>query len=184
MQNRRAGNRRVGAVGAKTSLRFVFVSSQIVEQEIARLVAQHFVPDLPVQILVGRRVEQFLDPCREQGFVRAIPAIAHVPDASRQYAERLRLACADGDLTGDRAAIRRRMVALKGRVPGAGCGSCDFGEPGIRWPVMPVGRFNSGTSVGRDQRQHALYRLLGDDHDAQRRAGPGRLWRRQDGDFG
>ena len=49
---------------------------------------------------------------------------------------------------------------------------------------MPVGRFDRDASVGRDQRQHALDRLFGDDHDAQRRAGPRRQRRRQDGDFG
>src|SRR5674536_363811 len=35
----------VGAVGALAGLRFVFVASEIVEQEIAGLVAQQFVPD-------------------------------------------------------------------------------------------------------------------------------------------
>jgi hypothetical protein len=65
----------IGAVGAAAGLRFVFVASGIAEQEIAGLVAQHLVPDLPVQILVGRRIEQLLDPCREQRFVRASPAV-------------------------------------------------------------------------------------------------------------
>ena len=147
------------------------------------MIAQHLVPDLPVQILVGRRVEQLFDPCREQRFVGAVPAIAHLPDASDRNPKRLRLAGADGNLAGHRAAIPR-LVARQGRAPGAGGGGCDFGEPGIRWPLVPVGRFDSSTSVGRDQRQHALYRLFGDDHDAQRRAGPGRQRRRQHGDFG
>ena len=148
------------------------------------MIVQHLLPDLPGQILVGRRVEQFLDPCREQGLVGAVPAVAHLPDASRRGAQGLRLAGGYNDIAGDRAAIRRRRLAVQPRVPGAGGGCCDLGEPGIRRTAVAAGRFDRDAPIGCDQRQCALDRLLGDDHDAQRRAAPGRHRRRQDGDLG
>src|SRR5450755_2452940 len=119
MQNRRAGSRRSRRSRGAGRSAYCLVASQIVEKEIAGLVAQHLVPDLPVQILVGRRVEQLLDPCREQGLVRAIPAVAHLPDVWRWNPQGLRLACADNDVASE-AAIRRATVAPQRRVPGAG----------------------------------------------------------------
>ena len=95
----------VGAVRSEPGLRRVLVAAEIVVQEITRGIAQHLVPDLPVQVLIGRRVEQLLDPCRKQGFVGAVPVIARLPDAACRNSDRLRLARAHGDVARHRAAI-------------------------------------------------------------------------------
>ena len=74
--------RKVGAVGANDHLHRVFVETQMVEQEIARPVAQHFMQRRPRRRRVERRVEQLLDPGGIQIFRRAIPGIAQRPDAA------------------------------------------------------------------------------------------------------
>ncbi len=109
-----------------------------------------------------------------------VPAVAHLPESSRRRRRRIRLAGAHRDVACDRAAIRRRVVERQRRVPGARGRLGDLGEPGIRRPAVPVGRFGRDASIGRDQRKHALERLFGDDHDAQRRALPRRDRRGQD----
>ena len=170
----------IGAIGTKAGLRIILAATQIVEQEIARLVVQHFMPRLPGQVLVGRRVKQLLDPRRKQRFRCAIPIAADLPENSRRRTRRLRLARAHGDLAGDRAALRGRVIKRQCRVPRARGRLGDFGEPGIRCPAAPAGRFGTDASVGRDQREHALKRLLGDEHDSQWRALPWRDWRGHD----
>src|ERR1700742_3785796 len=62
----------VGAVGAKAHRHVVSAAPQIVEQEIALSVAQHFMPDLPGTIMVSPSFYQLLDPGREQSFARAV----------------------------------------------------------------------------------------------------------------
>ena len=78
--------RKVGAVGAKDHLHLVFAETQMVEQDIARPVAQHLMQRRPRRRRVQRVVEQLLDPCREQVFRRAIPGVAQRPDAARRRA--------------------------------------------------------------------------------------------------
>ena len=65
--------RKVGAVGANDEPHLVFAETQMVEQEIARLVAQHFMQRRPRQRRLERRVEELLDPCGIQVFRRAVP---------------------------------------------------------------------------------------------------------------
>ena len=60
--------RKVGAVGAKDDLHLVFAETQMVEQEIARAVAQHLVQRRPRRRSVERRVEKLLDPGGDTGF--------------------------------------------------------------------------------------------------------------------
>src|SRR5579864_5995844 len=110
----------VGTVRPQAGLRIVFVAAKIIEQKIARLVAQHLMPYFPVQVRLWRAIEQLLDPSRKQGFGRAVPTVAHLPDAARRNMEGLRLARGDRNFTADRAAIRRFDVALQHRAPGAG----------------------------------------------------------------
>src|ERR1700712_5437856 len=115
----------------------------MVVEEVARLIAQHLVPDLPVQVLLRRRVEQFGDPGREQRLVGGVPAIAHLPDGPCRNPE-LRLLAADGDLAGKGVAI---PAARKRRAPGAGGGCGDLGEPGIWRTVVTVGGFDGRSAV-------------------------------------
>ncbi len=155
-------------------------SAEMVEQEIARFIAQHLVQRLPRQRLLERRVEQLLDPCGVEVLRRAVPCIAHGPDALPRRTRRRRCALAHGYLARDRAALRRRAVARELRVPGAHGGRCDLGEPEIRRPAVPLTRSNGDVSIGRDQRKLAIERLLRGEDDTQRRALPRRDRRGQD----
>ena len=176
--------RKVGAVGTDDEPHLVFAETQMVEQEIARLVAQHLMQRRPRRRRVERRVEQLLDPCGIQVFRRAIPGIAHGPDAPLRRARPRRLVGAHGDLARDRAALGRRAVARELRVPRPRGRRRDLGEPEIRRPAVPLTRFGRDASIGRDQRKLALERLLRGEDDAQRRALPRRDRRRQDRELG
>ena len=113
----------------------------MVEQEIARPIAQHLVQRRPRRRRVERRVEQLLDPCGIQVFRRAIPGIAQGPDAAIRRARPRRLVGAHGDLARDRAALGRRAVARERRVPRPRGRRRDLGEPEIRRPAVPLTRF-------------------------------------------
>ena len=78
----------------------------MIEQEIARPVAQPDVQRRPRQLLADRRVEQLLDPGRIQVFRRAVPRVAQRPDAARRPARPRRRIGAHGDLA--RASRRPR----------------------------------------------------------------------------
>ncbi len=169
----------VGAVGLQATLAFVFIAAEIVGEEVARLVAQHVIPGLPVQVLIGRRVEQLGDPGREQRLVGVIPAAFHLPEFSGRNRYRRGLGRADGDLVLDLAAIRRRAVERQRGVPFARRRLIDLGEPEIGRAAVPVGRFGDDAAIGPGQRDRAVERLFADGHDPQRRALPWREWRRQ-----
>ena len=156
----------------------------MVEQDIARPIAQHLVQRRPRRRRVERRVEQLLDPGGIQVFRRAIPGIAQRPDAAIRRARPRRLDGAHGDLARDRAALGRRAVARELRVPRPRGRRRDLGEPEIRRPAVPLTRFGRDAAIGRDQRKLALDRLLRGEDDAQRRALPGRDRRGQDREFG
>ena len=175
----------VGAIGAQAQRSIVFAETEIVEQQIARPVAQHFMPRLPRRLGVERRVEQFLDPCRIADFPsRDSSYCAPARRCPRRARRSGGFGRADGDVAGDRAAAGRRVVERQRRVPGARGRRGDLGEPGIGRPAVPVRRFGGDAAIGRDQRKLAAQRLFGDDHDAQRRALPRRERRGQDRDLG
>ena len=139
----------------------------MVEQEIARPIAQHLMQRLPRELGVEWRVEELLDPGRVQVFRRAIPGIAHGPDASLRRARPRRLVA--------RTAISRVIVPHSAgassraslRVPCSRGRRRDLGEPEIRRSAVPLMRFGRDASIGRDQRELALERLLGGEDDAQ-----------------
>ena len=90
----------------------------MVEQDVARAVAQHLVQRRPRRRRVERRVEQLLDPGRVQVFGRAVPGVAQRPDAARaSRCGRGGSSVAHGDLARDRAALGRRAVARERRAP-------------------------------------------------------------------
>ena len=156
----------------------------MVEQEIARSIAQHFMQRWPRRFHVERCVEELLDPCRIQVFRRPIPCIAQGPDAPLSLAQPRRLVFTHGDFARDRAALRRRAIARELRVPRPHGRRRDLGEPEIRRPAVPLTRFGRDASIGRNQRKLALERLLRGEHDAQRRALPGRDRRGQERELG
>ncbi len=176
--------RKVGAVGAKDDLHRVLAETQMVEQDIARLIAQHIMQRRPRRRGVQRVIEKLLDPCREQVFRRAIPCVAQGPDDTFGRARRRGPVGAHGDVAGDRAAPGRRAVASERRAPRPRGRRLDLGEPEIRRPAVALAGFRRDASVGRDQRKLALERLLRGENDAQRRALPRRNRRRQDRDLG
>ncbi len=152
----------------------------MVEQEIALAIAQHLMQRRPRRRSIERRVEQRLDPGREQIFRRAIPGVVQGPDASPRRAGRRGLVGMHGDVARDGAAAGSRQR----RMPRAGGRRRHFGEPEIRRPAVPRARFGSYAAVGRDQRKLAFERLFGGKDDAQRRALPRRDRRRQNRDPG
>ena len=156
----------------------------MVVQEIARPVAQHFMQRRPRQRRVERRVEELLDPCGVQVFRRTIPGVAQRPDAPVGRARPRRLVVEHDDLARDRAALGRRIVAREPCLPLPRGRLRDFGEPGIRRPAEPLTRCGRDLSIGRDQRQLALERLLRGEEDAQGRAPPRRDRRGQDRELG
>ena len=91
---------------------------------------------------------------------------------------------AHGDVARDRAALGRRVVARERRVPGPHGRRGDLGDPEIGRPAVPLARFRRDLSIGRDQRQLALERLLGGEDDAQGRALPRRDRQGQDRKLG
>ena len=176
----------VGAVGANGPDHVVFAETQIVEQEIARAVAQHFMP-APSTTAPRRAARRTASrSMRKTRFsVVAVPGIAHRPDAALDLrAARRRFVRAHGDFARDRAALGRRVVARERRVPRPHGRRGDLGEPEIGRPAVPLARFGRDASIGRDQRQLALERLLRGEDDAQRRALPRRERRGQDRELG
>ena len=176
--------RKVGAVGANDQPHLVLAQAEMVEQDIARPVAQHLMQRRPRRRRVERRVKQLLDPGGIQVFRLAIPGIAQRPEAAIRRARSRRLDRTHGDLARDRAALGRRAVARKRRVPRPRGRRRDLGEPEIRRPAVPLTRFGRYAAIGRDQRKLALDRLLRGEDDAQRRALPRRDRRGQDRELG
>ncbi len=176
--------RKVGAVGTNEEAHLVFAETQMVEQEVARPIAQHDMQGRPRRRRVERRVEQLLDPCGIQVFRRAIPGVAHGPDAPLRSAWPRRLGGAHGDVARDGAALGRGVVARERRAPGPRRRRGDLGDPDIGRPAAPLTRLGRDASVGRDQRKLALERLLRGEDDAQRRALPRRCRRGQDRELG
>ena len=156
----------------------------MVEQEIARAIAQHLMQRRPRQRRVERRVEKLLDPGGVEVLGRAIPGAAQWPYACR-------VDCGRGGAA-SRTTISRVIVlhsagalsraSLACHLPAAGFG--DLRKPGIRRTAVPLARCGCDPSVGCDQRELAVERLLGRKHDAQGRTPP-RLDRRgQDRELG
>ena len=138
--------------GRMTCSELVFAETQMVEQDIALLVAQHFMQRRPRRRRVERRVEELLDPCRDTSFpsrgsmhcARARRSLPVVPGRGG-------LSRAHGDFARDRAAFGRRAVARELRAPRPRGRRRDLGEPEIRRPAVPLTRFGRDASVGRDQ---------------------------------
>ena len=157
----------------------------MVEQDIARSVAQHLVQRLPRRRRVERRVEQLLDPCGIQVFRRAIPGIAQGPDAAlpsraAAAARRSRTAISRVIVLHSAGALSRASFAC--HVPAAGDATSanqKYGGPPCRSRDLAA-----TLSIGRDQRKLALERLLRGEDDAQRRALPRRHRRGQDRELG
>ena len=124
----------VGAVGTNDHPHLVFAQTQIVEQEIARSIAQHLMQRLPRRLRLERCVEERLDPRRIKVFRPAISRTAHRPDAPRRLARPRRRVAEHGDVAGDRAALGRRAIARELRVPRPHRRRRDLGEPVIRRP--------------------------------------------------
>src|SRR5262249_17171153 len=103
--------RKIGAVGAKDDLHLVLAESQMIEQEIARSIAQHFVQRRPRWRGIERRVKELLYPSRKQVFGRPIPRIAHRPDAACSHCRPRRLVVANGDFARDRTAFDRSTIS-------------------------------------------------------------------------
>ena len=95
--------RKVGAVGADDEPQFVFAQAHMVEQDVARFIAQHHVQRRPRRRGVERSIEQRLDPRGIQVFGRAAPCVAQGPEGSLRGARARRLAVAHGDLARDGA---------------------------------------------------------------------------------
>ena len=171
--------REVGAVGTDDHIHLVFAEPQMVEQEIARFIAQHDMQRGPRQRVVERRVEKLLDPGGVEILGFAIPGVAHRPYARTRTVRLRRHVGAHRDLAGDGAAVAGEL-----RLPGAGGRGSDLAEPGIRGAALPRARGERHPAIGADQRQLALEGFLGGEQDAQWRAFPGRDRRRQEGDIG
>ena len=97
----------------------------MVEQEIARLIAQHFVQRRPRRRRVERRVEQLLDPCGIQVFRRAIPA--YCAPARRCLRSRAAAAAASA-----RTAISRVIVLHSAGARRARASRATFRRPATR----------------------------------------------------
>ena len=91
--------------------------TQMVEQDVARFIAQHFVQRLPRQRLIERRVEELLDPRGVQVLRCAVPRVAHGPDAVLASRRGAGGCLPHGDFARDGAALRRRAVARERCVP-------------------------------------------------------------------
>ena len=114
--------RQVGAVGANDEPHLIFAQTQMVEQDIARLIAQHFMQRRPRQRRVERRVEELLDPCGDTDFPSRDSrycAMARRFPPSRSAAAAGR---AHGDVARDRAAPggARSRASVACHVPAAG----------------------------------------------------------------
>jgi hypothetical protein len=158
----------------------VFAEAEVVEQEIARSIAQHLVQGRPRRRRLERRIEQLLDPGGIQVLVRAVPGIAQGPDAALGRVRPRRLAPAHNDVARDRAARGWGALAREPRLPFPGGRRGDLDDPEIRRPAVALARFRRDASIGRDERKLALERPLRGEDDAQRRAVPRREWRGQD----
>ena len=153
----------------------------MVEQEIARFIAQHFMQRRPRRLphraarrRASRSTRSTSSPSRDSMYratARRFLDVARGADAC---------ASAHGDFARDRAALRRRAVAREFRMPRPHGRRRDLGEPEIRRPAVPLARLGGDASIGRDQRKLAIERLFRGEDDAQRRALPRRDRRGQD----
>ncbi len=175
---------KVGAVGPDDQPHLVFAETQMVEQEIARSIAQHL-HAAPATTASPRSVHRRASrSMRNTSFPSRNSMYCARARRSLARARPRRLALAHGDFARDRAALGRRAVARELRVPRPRGRRRDLGEPEIRRPAVPLARFGRDASIGRDQRKLALERLLRGEHDAQRRALPRRDRRGQDRELG
>ncbi len=176
--------RKIGAIGPDDHSHLVLAQAEVIEQHIARAVAQHLVEGRPGRRRIERRIKQFLDPRRVEVFRRAIPFCVHRPDAPAHAMRLRRLAIGHRNVAGNRAACARPISARQCRVPRARGRRSNFRQPEIRRPALAVARLGGDTSIRRDQGKLTVDRLFGREDYAQRRALPGRHRRRQDRDLG
>ena len=165
--------RHVGAVRLNDQPFLILAQAQMIEQHIARRIAQHLMHRLPRRRFIERRVEQCLDPCGVQIFRLAVPGLLCGPDALAGARSRLLLALHD-DLARHRRALRGCALAHEYRAPLSGSRRRDLGKPEIRRPAMPVARCGRDMPIRRNQRQLAFEGLLSGEHHAQGRALPRR----------
>ncbi len=144
--------RHVGAVGLDDESLLVLAETEIVEEDVARAVAQHLMHRLPRRRLVERRVEQLLDPRRIQVLGVAIPRRMHGPDAFPRARPRRRFAL-HHDVAHDRAASGSCALAGELGLPRAGGRRGDLGEPKIGRAPMPVVRLGRDGALRRNQLQ-------------------------------
>ena len=146
----RAKSRKVGAVGAIDESLLVFAQTQMVEEEIARFIAQHFMERRPRQLFVERRIEELLDPCTIQTFRPAIHASRTgqtLPGVARGGPARIRLT-AILRVTVSHPAGAPSRTSLACHIPTAGeATSANQKYGGIS--VMQLTRFGRGLSIGR-----------------------------------
>src|SRR6185503_11424306 len=116
----------------------------MVEEDVARFVAQHFMQRRPRRRRIKRCFEQLLDPGGEQVLHAAIPRVAQWPGISCSGLRPRRLIGAYGDFAGNIAAVGRSEV----RPPFSGGRRVDLGEPEIRRPAEPLAPFGSDVSSG------------------------------------
>src|SRR6202022_5042496 len=118
----------------------IFAETEMVEEEIARTVAQHFVQRRPRGCGIKRRIEKLLDPCGVEVFCFACPGIAQWPQCAVGRVRPRRLALLHDDVTRDGGAVCARALARKLRMPGSRRGCSDLGKPEIGWPAVALGR--------------------------------------------
>ena len=154
----------------------------MIEEHVARLIAQHLMHRLPRRRFVERRVEQLSRSTRSRDSPsRGSRHRAPARRPCRRAASAAALRCT----TMSRVTVlhsARCAVAHEHRLPGARGGRGDFGEPEIGRAAMPVARCGRDISVRRDQRQLAVERLLRGEDDAQGRALPRRHRRGEHGE--
>ena len=151
----------IGAIGSQHHRHFVFAGAEIIEQNVARAVAQHRIERRPRRLGIERRVEQLFDPRGIEIFRRAVPVVAQRPEAPRRRRRRRRFCRADRDLARDRAAAGQETAAARQlRAPRPRRRRRHLGEPDIRRPVEPRPRRRRDGTVRPNQRQFPVGRLL------------------------
>ena len=167
---------KIGAIGTKNHLHLVFTEAEMIEQDVSRSIAQHFVQGRPRRRRIERCIEKLLDPCRKQIFSRAIPRIAKGPDTARRRAWSRGLVPAHRDLA---RAVAARASARERRAPCPRGGGRHLSEPEIWWSAEALTRLRRKASIRRNQREFTFDRALGGKDDSQRGAFPRRNRRRQ-----
>ena len=113
--------RHVGAIGLNDEPLLILAQAQMIEQEVARRIAQHLMHRLPRRRFIERRVEQCLDPCGVQIFRLAIPGLLCGPHALARARARGLFTLHD-DFARDRLAFGGCAIAHEYRLPVSSAG--------------------------------------------------------------